>query len=45
MTEQEQESNKLYKMRVEIENFGLAWLSLRPSLSKSKTLKVDINHE
>jgi len=45
MTEQEGESNKIYKMRIEIEKFGLAWLTLKPNFSKTKTLKVEINNE
>jgi hypothetical protein len=32
-------------MRLEIEKLGLAWLLLRPAASKTKNIKVDINHE
>lgn len=32
-------------MRLEIEKLGLAWLVLKPNASKTKNIKVDINHE
>lgn len=38
-------ANKLYKMRLEIEKLGLSWLVLKPNASKTKNIKVDINHE
>jgi hypothetical protein len=41
----EPEGNKLYRMRLEVERFGLAWLLLVPRNSKTSSIRVDINHE
>jgi hypothetical protein len=39
------EKNKLYKICMELEKFGLAYILLRPTVSKTKRIKIDIDQE